>query len=117
MIARPDHLTIRPNPACRIGFAGLNPSCKLTTRPAQVICPSGGLLTGLSSLISDFQKNISVPTYPKSHLELFASHPCTPRALRVARAQLFLHLGHRHCEEPTGPAFGRPDDKLRDEAI
>jgi hypothetical protein len=21
----------------------------------------------------------------------------------------------RHCEEPTGPAFGRPDDKLRDE--
>ena len=29
-------------------------------------------------------------------------------------------LGHdetRHCEEPTGPAFGGPDDKLRDEAI
>src|SRR4030081_630049 len=24
---------------------------------------------------------------------------------------------YRHCEEPTGPAFGRPDDKLRDEAI
>jgi hypothetical protein len=23
----------------------------------------------------------------------------------------------RHCEEPTGPAIGRPDDKLRDEAI
>ena len=23
----------------------------------------------------------------------------------------------RHCEEPTGPAYGRPDDKLRDEAI
>jgi hypothetical protein len=23
----------------------------------------------------------------------------------------------RHCEEPTGPAFGRPNDKLRDEAI
>jgi hypothetical protein len=23
----------------------------------------------------------------------------------------------RHCEEPTGPAFGRPVDKLRDEAI
>jgi hypothetical protein len=23
---------------------------------------------------------------------------------------------NRHCEEPTGPAFGRPDDKLRDEA-
>jgi hypothetical protein len=26
-------------------------------------------------------------------------------------------LFFRHCEEPTGPAFGRPDDKLRDEAI
>src|SRR6266550_3525759 len=23
----------------------------------------------------------------------------------------------RHCEEPTGPAFGGPNDKLRDEAI
>jgi hypothetical protein len=22
-----------------------------------------------------------------------------------------------HCEEPTGPAFGRPDDKFRDQAI
>jgi hypothetical protein len=27
-----------------------------------VICPSGGFLTGLSSLISEFPKNISVPT-------------------------------------------------------
>jgi hypothetical protein len=23
----------------------------------------------------------------------------------------------RHCEEPTGLAFGEPDDRLRDEAI
>ena len=23
----------------------------------------------------------------------------------------------RHCEEPTGPALGGPDDKLHDEAI
>jgi hypothetical protein len=46
-----------------------------TTRLVQVICPSGGFLTGLSSLISDFQKNISVPTPPKSPLELFVSHP------------------------------------------
>src|SRR6266852_772910 len=36
---------------------------------------SGGFLTGLSSLISDFPKNISVPTYPKSDLELSPSHP------------------------------------------
>jgi hypothetical protein len=45
------------------------------SRRRVVICPSGGFLTGLSSLISDFPKYISVPTYPKSHLELFASHP------------------------------------------
>src|SRR5216683_3368294 len=51
----------------------------LTTRPAQVICPSGGLLTGLSSLISDFPKNISVPTHPKSILEL--SHPTPQRGV------------------------------------
>src|SRR3979490_369275 len=42
---------------------------------SRVIRPSGGLLAGLSRLISDFPKNISVPTYPKSDLELFASHP------------------------------------------
>jgi hypothetical protein len=35
------------------------------------------LFLGLSSLISDFPKNISVPTYPKSILELLASHPTT----------------------------------------
>src|SRR3984893_18861848 len=57
------------------GFRGAHLSYGLTTRSAQVICPSGGLLTGVSSLISDFPKNISVPTYPKSHLELLASHP------------------------------------------
>ena len=48
---------------------------RIDDKTAQVICPSGGLLTGLSSLISDFPKNISVPTHPKSDLELFASHP------------------------------------------
>ena len=47
----------------------------MTTRPAQVICPSGCLLTGLSSLISDFPKNISVPIYPETLLELWSSHP------------------------------------------
>src|SRR5216684_7320119 len=72
-----------------MGFAGAHPSCALnlywsfaasiyakqtalTARPAPVICPSGGLLTGVSS---PFCKNISVFTYPKSHLQLFASHP------------------------------------------
>src|ERR1700694_4747378 len=42
---------------------------------SSVICPSGGLLTGVSSLISDFPKNISVPTHPKSNLQLSSSHP------------------------------------------
>jgi len=45
------------------------------SRTSKVICPSGGLLTGVSSLISGFPKDISVPTYPKSDLELFASRP------------------------------------------
>jgi hypothetical protein len=34
----------------------------LSARHSPVICPSGALLAGLSSLISDFPKNISVPT-------------------------------------------------------
>jgi hypothetical protein len=40
--------------------------------PAGQISAAGGFL---SSLISDFPKNISVPTHPKSDLELLASHP------------------------------------------
>ena len=47
-------------PGLRFAPSGLQP---------QVICP-------LSSLISDFPKDISVPIYPKSHLEL--SHPTPP---------------------------------------
>jgi hypothetical protein len=27
-----------------------------------------------------------------------------------------IHYAQRHCEEPTGPAVGRPEDRLRDEA-
>src|SRR5882672_8765303 len=55
-----------------------------------VICPTGGLLTGLSSLISGFPKNISVPTYPKSHLELSPSRP-TERG--VSRSSRTLGMG------------------------
>ncbi len=35
----------------------------------------------------------------RSPRPLWAEDLATPRALRAARAQLFLHLGHRHCEE------------------
>jgi hypothetical protein len=51
-----------------------------------VICPSGGLLTGLSSLISEFPKNISVPTYPKSILELSPSRSTEGRIAIVTDA-------------------------------
>src|SRR5882672_12023808 len=44
-----------------------------------LICPSGRLMTGVSSLISDFPKNISVSTHPKSHLELSPSRPSEGR--------------------------------------
>jgi hypothetical protein len=53
---------------------------------SEVICPSGALSTGVSSLISDFPKDISVPTYPKSPLELFASHPTKGRIMIVTDA-------------------------------
>jgi hypothetical protein len=58
----------------------------ICSRRYQVICPSGGLSTGVSSLISDFPKNISVPTHPKSDLELFASHPTEGRIAIVTDA-------------------------------
>ncbi len=71
IVARMERSEIRdsrdPGPGLRFAPSGLQP---LTIRPAQVICPSGGLLTGVSSLISDFPKNILVPTHPKSDLEL-----------------------------------------------
>src|SRR6267154_6203443 len=44
-----------------------------------VICPSGSLLTGVSSCFSDFPKNIFVFTHPKSILELFPSRPTEGR--------------------------------------
>src|SRR6202521_5270730 len=54
--------------------------------PTGLICPSGGLLTGLSSLISDFPKNILVPTHPKSNLQLSLSHPLQGRIAIVTDA-------------------------------
>src|ERR1700675_3970896 len=47
----------------------LKPSYGLTTKPAQVICPSGGLLTGVSS---PFCKNISLHPSGKSSLQIRA---------------------------------------------
>src|SRR5258706_1975378 len=44
----------------------------ICSRRRVVICPSGSLLTGVSSPIC---KNIPVFTHPKSHLELWPSHP------------------------------------------
>jgi hypothetical protein len=51
-----------------------------------VICPSGVLPIFLSSLISDFPKNISVPTYPKSDLELSPSRSTEGRIAIVTDA-------------------------------
>src|SRR6266481_4668508 len=80
IVARMERSEIRESrdagPGLRCAPSGLQ---LLTIRPAQVICPSGGFLTGLSSLISDFPKNISVPTYPKSILELSLSRPTEGR--------------------------------------
>src|SRR5712664_904660 len=53
-----------------------------------VICPSGSLLTGVSSCFSDFPKNIFVFTHPKSILELFPSRPTE------GRFALVTNVGH-----------------------
>jgi hypothetical protein len=55
----------------------------MCSRCGPVICPSGGLLTGVSSPIC---KNILVFTPPKSHLELFLSHPTEGRIMIVTNA-------------------------------
>jgi hypothetical protein len=60
----------------RSGILGAWSSRAMTACARVVICPTGGLSTGLSSLISDFPKNILVPTRPKSNLQL--SHPTPP---------------------------------------
>jgi hypothetical protein len=60
-----------------------------------------------------------------SEIALFAStRLCAGRRSRLQFASVVFANSPRefmietcHCEEPTGPAFGRPDDKLRDEAI
>ena len=58
MIARPDHLTIRPNLARR--WSKAQPILQIDDKTGSgVICPSGRLLTGVSSPLC---KNISVPT-------------------------------------------------------
>jgi hypothetical protein len=57
---------------------GRRKSTAIASRPGRtgrLICPTGGLSRGVSSLFSDFPKNISVPTCPKSILELSPSRP------------------------------------------
>jgi hypothetical protein len=68
------------------GLIFIRDTSGICSRCRVVICPSGGFLTGLSSLISDFPKNISVPTHPKSPLELFVSHPTEGRIMIVTNA-------------------------------
>src|SRR6267154_5171404 len=55
----------------------------ICSRCRVVICPSGGLLTGVSSPLC---KNISVFTHPKSLLELSPSHPTEGRIAIVTDA-------------------------------
>ena len=79
IVARMERSEIRDSrdagPGLRFAPSRLQPLYRV------VICPSGCLSTGVSSLISDFPKNISVPTPPKSNLQL--SHPTPPEG-RIA---------------------------------
>src|SRR5258708_24027462 len=72
-------------PSCNARLSKPGPRWALLAS-LEVICPSGSFLTGVSSLISDFPKDISVPTHPKSDLELFASHPTEGRFANVTCA-------------------------------
>ncbi len=88
----------------------------------RLICPSGGLLTGLSSLISDFPKNISVPTPPKSDLELYASRPTEGR-IRIVRdagwdaVDAAAFCARRGCRAGWRKACERsPSERTRDVA-
>src|SRR3981081_4341055 len=56
---------------------------EIALRGRVVICPSGGLWTGVSSPLC---KNISVFVPPKSLLELFVSHPTEGRIMIVTNA-------------------------------
>ena len=70
--------------ASRIGFSAdfrASSTGRMNDLP-QVICPSGGLWTGVSS---PFCKNIFVFTPPKSPLELFASRPTQRGVSRSSR--------------------------------
>jgi hypothetical protein len=69
------------------GVAGMNaiaftrdfppPLAKNRGKKCELLERLGLLILAVSSLISDFPKNISVPIYPKSHLELSLSRPTT----------------------------------------
>jgi hypothetical protein len=81
--------TLQKNVITKVAAAAMptGPLRALAARMARgtaLICPSGGLLTGVSSLISDFPKNISVPICPKSDLQLSHPTPLQASAGRIA---------------------------------
>jgi hypothetical protein len=86
MIARPDHLTIRPNLARRWGKA--QSILQIDDKTGSSDLPVR-LFLGLSSRISDFPQSISVPTCPKSILELWPSRPTE------GRFAIVTDVGHR----------------------
>src|SRR5882672_5398220 len=95
------------------GWASLKP-----IRTYLLICPTGGLLTGVSSPLC---KKISVPTHPKSHLELFASHPTEGRIAIVTDAgrgavDAAAFCARRDCRAGWRKACERsPSERTRDD--
>jgi hypothetical protein len=94
-LARTAHVVRRDRQVGKVRLPE-GPPCRARRKPGistlrierlgPLICPSGCLSTGVSSLISDFPKNIFVPTHPKSDLEFFASHPTRGRIMIVTDA-------------------------------
>src|SRR5260370_26157540 len=54
-----------------------------------------------------------MPASPPASTVFESRARCSPNWTRFEGGQDFIG----HCEEPTGPAFGGPGDKLRGEAI
>jgi hypothetical protein len=77
-LRRASHMAVRARRAIYCDFSirfGMRKTDGVDNKTGSSDLPVGLLVERVSSLISDLPKNISVPTHPKSDLELFASHP------------------------------------------
>src|SRR5712671_7767720 len=115
-------LSIATSGAARGRSTALARSGGFCSRRRAVICPSGRLLTGVSSLISYFPKNFSVPTYPKSDLELSPSRSTEGRIAIVTNAgwdavDAAAFCAQRGCRAGWRKACERSNGELTNDVV